>query len=229
MTAPRPPASPAAPRVAMPTARRSRGRAREEVIVEAAAQMIAERGMAHVRMSDIAERAGVSTGHVTYYFPSKSELLMRAIGASEERLVAEVEHSVLEVADPWLRLERLVSLSASEGSADQGWVLWFQVWHEASLDPHVAAVQDGLDARWRAILADVLRYGAGLGVFRAPAPEAAARVLSAVIDGLSIQVTLGAEGLHRDDMLTLFDRTARTLLARPDDPDPRHDGEPSCS
>jgi AcrR family transcriptional regulator len=210
-----------------PASRRSRGRAREEHIVDAATQLIAERGMAHVRMSDIAERAGVSTGHVTYYFPSKAELLMRAIGASEERLVAQVERSVLRVRDPWRRLARLVSMSASAGRADEGWVLWFQVWHEASLDPHVAAVQDALDARWRGILADVLRYGAGLGAFHAPDPEAAARVLSAVVDGLSIQVTLGAEDLHRDDMLTLFDRTARTLLAPPTDP--RHDGDTSCS
>ena len=214
---------------ALPTSRRSRGRAREERIVDAASQMIAERGLAHVRVADIAERAGMSTGHVTYYFPSKSELLMRAIGASEEQLVDDVERAILRVKDPWKRLHRLVSMSAASGRSDEGWVLWFQVWHEASLDPVVAGVQDALDVRWRGILADVLRYGADLGAFHAPDPEAMARVLSAVVDGLSIQVTLGATGLRRDEMLDPFDRTARTLLAPHGASEPRDDGDSSCS
>ena len=211
------------------TPRRTRTLLREELILDAAAQMIAERGLAHVRVSDVAERAGMSTGHVTYYFPSKSEMLMRAIGASEEQLVAEVERAILRVKDPWRRLDRLVSMSASSGPADQGWVLWFQVWHEASLDPGVAAVQEALDLRWRGILVDVLRYGASLGAFVVPHPETMARVLSAVVDGLSIQVTLGAEGLRRNDMLALFRKTARSLLAPADSIAPSDMGARQCN
>jgi len=211
------------------TPRRTRTLLREELILDAAAQMIAERGLAHVRVSDVAERAGMSTGHVTYYFPSKSEMLMRAIGASEEQLVAEVERAILRVKDPWRRLDRLVSMSASSGPADQGWVLWFQVWHEASLDPGVAAVQEALDLRWRGILVDVLRYGASLGDFSVPDPETMARVLSAVVDGLSIQVTLGAEGLRRNDMLALFRKTARSLLAPADSIAPSDMGARQCN
>ena len=211
------------------TPRRTRTLLREELILDAAAQMIAERGLAHVRVSDVAERAGMSTGHVTYYFPSKSEMLMRAMGASEEQLVAEVERAILRVKDPWRRLDRLVSMSASSGPADQGWVLWFQVWHEASLDPGVAAVQEALDLRWRGILVDVLRYGASLGAFVVPHPETMARVLSAVVDGLSIQVTLGAEGLRRNDMLALFRKTARSLLAPADSIAPSDMGARQCN
>ena len=193
-------------------ARRDRGRDRQELIVRAAAQMIAERGLAQVRVADVAERAGISTGHVTYYFPTKTALLMAAIRDSEEQLIAEVERTVARVRDPWRRLERLIALSASTGSGDQGWVLWLQVWHEASLDPEVAAVQDSLDSRWRSVLADVLRYGADRGAFDVVDADASARVLSAMVDGLSIQTTLGARGAAPGDVLALFLAAARTLL-----------------
>jgi AcrR family transcriptional regulator len=207
--------------------RRERGKDRQELIVRAAAQMIAERGLAQVRVADVAERAGISTGHVTYYFPTKSALLMAAIRDSEEQLIAEVERSVLRVRDPWRRLDRLVELSASSGPGDQGWVLWFQVWHEASLDPELAVVQDVLDRRWREVLADVLRYGAEREAFEVVDAEATARVLSAIVDGLSIQATLGAPGVAAGDVLALFREAARTLLT-PHRADP-HEGGAPCS
>ena len=70
------------------TKRREKSKAREELVVDAAAQAIAERGFANVRVSDVADLAGMSPGHVTYYFPAKTDLLMRAIRQSEEALTS---------------------------------------------------------------------------------------------------------------------------------------------
>ena len=192
------------------TGRRSKGRDRESLLVEAASAAIAERGLAHVRVSDIAERAGMTPGHVTYYFPSKNELLVRAIESSEDRLLDELSTTLSRVRDPWRRLERLLDRSASDGPGDPGWVLWLQVWQEASLDEVSRQAQERLDARWRGILADVLRYGADRGVLRPTDPDATALVLSSMVDGLSIQVTLG--GLDRSEMMRLLRQTARRLL-----------------
>lgn len=187
-----------------------KGKEREELVIKAAGQAIAARGLANVRVSDIAEAAGMSLGHVTYYFPSKIDLLMRAIGASEESLVAEVTKSVARVRDPWKRLDKLVALSCSEGHGDPGWVLWFQVWLEAALDPEVARAQEEMDARWRGILADVIRYGVRQGAFATDDPDTSALTLSAMIDGLSIKLTLGAPGFTRAELLRLVRVAART-------------------
>ena len=92
--------------------------------------------LAQVRVSDVAERAGISTGHVTYYFPTKSALLVggdpRQRGAADRggRAVGAAGAGPLAPARPaaW-------SCRRRPGPGDQGWVLWFQVWHEASLDP----------------------------------------------------------------------------------------------
>ena len=194
------------------TQRRAKGKTREELVVGAAALAIAERGLANVRVSDIAKRAGMSPGHVTYYFPSKSELLMRAIRRSEESFAVQVAEEIKAIGDPWKRLERLIQVSASSGVGDPGWVLWFQVWSKAALDPEVARVHDELDARWRAMLADVIWYGCDRGAFEVEDPKETALVLSALIDGLSIQLTLGSAGLDREGLLQVCQAAAQAHL-----------------
>jgi len=192
--------------------RRAKGREREALIVAAAIEVIAERGLPYTRISDVAARAGMTPGHVTYYFPSKNDLLMRAIGVSEAGLVDELMTSLGKVRDPWRRLDRLIELSVATGPGDPGWVLWFQVWLEGALDDTVALEHDALGARWRAVLRDVVDYGVTRGAFRPVVVDEVADVVSATIDGLSIQLTLGANGMSRSRLLTLMRLTTRALL-----------------
>ena len=196
------------------TKRQTRGAAREELILTAVTELIAERGLANIRFSDVAERADMSPGHVTYYFPSKSELLMRAIRQSEEAFTDQLELEIHTIEDPWERLSRLVELSASTGPRDPGWVLWFEVWANAALDPDVAKVHEELDARARGILVDVIRYGRDRGAFTTDDPDTAAVLISAAIDGLSIRLTLGASGLDRAELLRLCSDAAQGYLGR---------------
>lgn len=194
--------------------RRTKGADRERVIVAAASELIAERGLAYVRIADVAERAGMTPGHVTYYFASKNDLLMRAIDVSEESLREEVMTRLARLDDPWRRLDRLVELSAATGPGDPGWVLWFQVWFEGALDASVARGHDELGRRWRAILTEVVRYGVSRETFRDVDVEEVTDVLSALIDGLSIQLTLGARGMSRARLLRIVKSTARSQLSR---------------
>jgi AcrR family transcriptional regulator len=48
---------------------------RREALVRAAIDVIAERGLGGTRVADIAERAGISPGHVLYYFDGKGRHL----------------------------------------------------------------------------------------------------------------------------------------------------------
>ncbi len=194
------------------TTRRTKGMEREALVVAAAGEAIAERGLANVRMSDVAERAGMTVGHVSYYFPSKIELLMRAIRASEEQRWSEVEVALARLRDPWKRLDKLLDIAASHGARDPGWVLWFQLWLESALDADVARDHHELDARWRTILTDVIRYGVEQGAFESVDPAQDAMLLSSVVDGLSIQVTLGSPDVSRARMLKLLKASARQML-----------------
>ena len=196
------------------TKRQTRGAAREQLVLSAAAELIAERGLADIRVTDVAERANMTPGHVTYYFPSKTEMLMRAIRQSEEDFTDQLEEEIGRIEDPWQRLTRLIEMSAADGPRDPGWVLWFEVWSNAALDPDVAKVHEELDARSRAILADVIRYGCERGAFTTDDPDTAASLLAAVIDGVSIQLTLGAQHMDRAHLLRLCDEAAQAHLGR---------------
>ena len=194
------------------TKRRAKGEARERLVVGAAAQLVAERGLANVRIADVAERAAMSTGHVSYYFPSKSELLMRAIRQSEDNYTDLLVEQITTIPDPWARLTRLIELSTATGPGDPAWVLWFEVWSNAAIDPDVARVHDELDRRAKAILLDVITFGTKKAVFQPADPEQATLMLAALIDGLSIQLTLGAHGMDRRRLMDVVLVAARVEL-----------------
>jgi AcrR family transcriptional regulator len=52
------------------------GRVRRKQIVEAAVAIIAEKGLQHCSLSAIEKRAGMCRGQLTYYFPTKEEILL---------------------------------------------------------------------------------------------------------------------------------------------------------
>ncbi|MFZ0323972.1 MAG: TetR/AcrR family transcriptional regulator, partial [Actinomycetes bacterium] len=195
--------------------RRAKGEARERLILSSAAELIAERGLANVKVADIAQRAGMSSGHVTYYFPSKTHLLMRAIQNSERALHDDVVEKVERIRDPWKRLYRLLDLASSSGRGDPGWVLWFEVWASAGLDPVLAEMQAELDARWRRTLTDVIRYGCASGVFATDDPDGVSTLLSSLVDGLSVHVTLGDDPIDGKAMRALCIRAAEAHLRPP--------------
>jgi len=198
----------------MTNGRRPKGRSRQEQLLDAAGRAIAELGLTHVRVTDVAERAGMTTGHVTYYYPSKNDLLLQAIRRSEAALTTQVVAELTGIDDPWQRLDRLLRLSAAEAVGDPGWVLWLHVWSTAADDPAVARVHDQLDGAWRSMLLDAVEYGCRRGDFVADDPAAVTEQLSALVDGLSIQLTLGSPGMTQDRLLHLALSAARTLLER---------------
>ena len=192
--------------------RGAKGLQREHQILQAAAEVIAERGLGDVRLADIAERAGMSPGHVTYYFPAKAELLMQAIRRSEDEFQVECAAELRGMTDPRRALRRLIELATPRGAGDPGWLLWLEVWASAGTHTSVASTHDELDAWWRDTLTEVIRQGRSTGTFTSNDPETAAVLLSALIDGLSVQLTLGAPGMTRDRLLALCWQAAQAQL-----------------
>lgn len=189
-----------------------KGKEREEGVLEAAALAISELGFSNVRVADIAERANMTAGHVTYYFPSKNDLLLLALRRSEESLVADSRSEVSAFDDPVERLRWLIARAASKGFKDDGWNLWLQVWANGLSNEGVSLEPGQLDQRWFEILVEVIEYGRDRGVFRVKEVTDAAESISALIDGLSIKVTVGSDRLDRDRMLRLIEATASKLL-----------------
>jgi BetI-type transcriptional repressor, C-terminal len=138
--------------------------------------------------------------------------LMQALRRSEAMLTARAAAELAELDDPWQRLDRLLALSAAQSVGDPGWVLWLHVWSRAAGDHAVARVHDELDGAWRAILIEVIQYGRRRGDFVTDDAEGAALQLSALVDGLSIQLALGSTGSSPQRLLDLTRAAAERLL-----------------
>lgn len=178
-----------------------RGRERRERVLEAALEVIAERGLAETRMSDISERAGMSPGHVLYYFRTKDLLLMEALRHVEERMHLDASAELAAIATGPERLRRLLELNIPDGPADPGWTLWLEAWTLAPHDRAIRTLVAELEGRWVRLLADVVRSGVEAGAFACDDVDAAVTQLYAAINGLSIQVVTGVGGLTAPEAL----------------------------
>lgn len=195
--------------------RRLKGALRERAVVEAAAELIAEKGLAELRMADVAERADMSVGHVTYYFPSKAHLLVQAISRREEVFQTQVRDALADEVGSWDRLRLLIEHAAAGGPADPDWLLWFEVWVQAAVDETVGRTQRALDGWWREAMTDIVSRGVASGEFRCEDVEEVVDVLSALTDGLSVRLTLSGQPMTRQRLLGQVLRVARLLLDVP--------------
>ncbi len=162
---------------------------RRPQILAAAAEVIAERGVAATRIADVAERCGVSPPAVLYWFDSKEQLLAEALTADDDRFYEELAERLDGAATPAERMVALIE-SATESADDFG--LWMELWTWALRDADLRAARERFDARWRAAIEQVVVEGVAAGQFGGAAdPPRAALTIAALIDGLSAQAALG--------------------------------------
>jgi AcrR family transcriptional regulator len=177
-------------------ARQKNGKDRHQEILEAAARVITDRGLAETRIQDIAERCGVSPGLILYYFESKDRLLVEALTYSNDRFYLRTTRELRRMSSAKERLARLIELSVPgllpEFSLLDEWALWLEVWVRALRDPQMAKDREALDRRWVQSIADVIRFGRQSGEFPADDhdPDDLAMQLGSLMDGLAIQVLL---------------------------------------
>lgn len=198
---------------------RSKQRDRHQEILEAAAQVITDRGLAETRIQDIAERCGVSPGLILYYFESKDRLLVEALTYSNDRFYLRTTRELRRMTSAKERLGRLIELSVPgllpEFSLLDEWALWLEVWVRALRDPQMAKDREALDRRWVQSIADVVRYGRQTGEFPnegvADADDLAMQ-LGSLMDGLAIQVLLNDTVLTPQRMHEISLDVAKRLI-----------------
>ena len=153
----------------MARARQRQTKDRHQEILEAAARVITERGLADTRIQDIAERCGVSPGLILYYFESKDRLLVEALTYANDKFYLAQARDLRRLSTARDRFERLVDLSTPgllpEFERLDEWALWIEIWVRALRDPALAKEREVLDRRWRQSIADIVRSGRETGEF----------------------------------------------------------------
>ena len=135
------------------TPKGARTRAR---IVDAAAALIHERGVAGTTLEDVKKSAGVSGSQMYHYFPDKNELVQAVIGYQAETIVHH-QGRVLSSANGVEAWRNMVITAAKHTKAIGGCPLGSLGGQLAENDPEARAlIAAGFD-QWTAVIGDALR------------------------------------------------------------------------
>jgi AcrR family transcriptional regulator len=179
--------------------------------------VITDRGLGETRISDIADRCGVSPGLILYYFESKDRLLVEALTYANDKYYLAQARDLRRLNTARERFERLVDLSVPGLLPDferlEEWALWIEIWVRALRDPALAKEAEVLDRRWRQSIADIVRSGRETGEFPDGAdPDEIGTQLGSLIDGMAIQVLMNDSQLDPATMKRLCMDVAAKLI-----------------
>ncbi|WP_420036827.1 TetR/AcrR family transcriptional regulator [Streptomyces sp. cg28] len=161
---------------------------RRAELLRAAIEQIEVHGVAAVRIADVASALGVSNALVLYHFSTKEKLVSAAFTLAAEDDLARLRKLLGRRTTALKRLRAAVRWYAPTGQA-KGWRLWIEGWAAALREPALREVTRDLDKQWKAALAEVLAEGVAADEFSCPDPMGTALRLTALLDGLAVQMT----------------------------------------
>lgn len=187
--------------------RRGRGRpvgdrdARRAELIRAAISVIAQDGFAGASLRKVAQRAGCTTGAVTYYFENK------------EAMVSAIAESLFDDWDAFLNsaqgdirsgIERFLNWANSEAS--EPWLASFQLVAHARHDPAFTAIYQRRYGQYREAVAAIIAKAQARGEVRGDIPaDMLADQLCAMGDGWMIMFPIEPERFAPARMTRLLD------------------------
>lgn len=174
---------------------------RRSDILETTCRVVIERGFAGTRVSDVAQRLGVSNSLIHYHFDSKESLLASAFEHYAKKSLSDLEKYVTDAPSATEQLARAIEDFVPEGSDDLEWMLWIDAWGEALRNPLIRRISQELDQRGIDLLEGILRRGNEKDEFQCHDPRASAMRLTGLIDGLAVQFAAHDGVLRRQDLI----------------------------
>jgi AcrR family transcriptional regulator len=175
---------------------------RKPQIVAAAAEVLYERGLLRTRIGDIAERAGTSSPTILYYFDSKDRLFEEAVDQTDRDFYKRLRGGLAKHERARDKLVHLIKETSRGPGGLSDYTLWMELWVRARRDATVRKNYHRLNLRERGLISEIVREGQRSGEFTPGAdPDDFALALSALMDGLGVQVTLGQPDVPAERMV----------------------------
>jgi len=165
---------------------------RREALVDATLRCLKQFGHEGVSVRRISAAAGVSIGLINHHFPSKSGL----IAETYETLALSLQDSIRQQAEnkavpPRARLSDFFSASFAPEILDpQLFNVWLVFWSMVAHSPEIRAVHDRTYGKYRSILESLLGQLVASGGAPPFKLRPAAIALSALLDGLWVELSL---------------------------------------
>lgn len=165
-----------------------RGRATRDRILQAAAELVTEKGAAGMSLDDVQARTGASRSQLYHYFKDRDDLVRAVIDVTTDTVLSR-QGEFLDHLDSWAGIDRWFDLMVQDQIARQargGCPIGSLAGQLAECDPDArAAIAAGLD-RWEAHLRDGLTRMRTRGKLREDADPAtlAASTMASIQGGL---------------------------------------------
>lgn len=162
------------------------GDVRRRQLIDATIEAIAELGFNATTIAEIARRADVSTGLVSFYFGDKDGLLEATLRHLARQLSRGAAARLRDATTPRARVQAVIEtmLGVSQFERRIGTV-WLAFWGQVPHSPRFARVQRAYHRRIAGNLAHALHP-----VLRPEPARALAETIAAMIDGLWLRATL---------------------------------------
>src|SRR3954470_14221034 len=165
---------------------------RRKQLVRAAGELVARKGMAGVRLRDVAEHAGLTPGAVLYYYDGLDELFFAAYEGGIHRFCEEREDAIADLDRPTAKLATALRMGVPTGPDDIETRLLYEFEAVAFRSAECAEMMAGYVDRQTQMYAEILRDGVAAGDFAITGDvRAAARVIIAMEDGHAPYVLTG--------------------------------------
>jgi len=166
-----------------PPTHRAAGKARRNALLEAAVEVIAERGVSGATHRAIADKAKVPLSTTSYFFASIDELIAEAMRMAATQLIAALDEARADIAADGLSPEEmidryvdlLIDVPATFRAAE------FEIYVQCGHNPELQAIARNLIASFEQAARALLRE------VGAPDPDVGARSLVALADGFALQ------------------------------------------
>lgn len=135
----------------------ARGREGHETILRAALSILVEEGYRAMSMRRVAAACGMKLGNLTYYFPTREELVRALLEAVVRSYEIEFDAIVHEPnASPAEQLEQICTLILEDITTKKTTRLFPELWALSNHDPFVFERVHELYARARVVLNDLI-------------------------------------------------------------------------
>lgn len=184
-------------------------------ILAAAAKCFARNGFEKTRTADICAEAGISSGNLFHYFPSKSAILVAIFEQDGLEMAARLS-AAADSDDPWGKVLELVEHSVKEAADPLAAGLALAIAAHASHDGEFATLLAKNDQEFRKGLESLLRQAAELGqVDPSLDPTTIASWIVVMIDGIFSRLVNDREFRPLEQLPTLRLMLSRIVQAEP--------------
>jgi len=177
---------------------------RQEALVQAAFELLAERGFEGLRTRDIAAKVGVNIATLHYYFPTKEKLIRGVLGYAMERF-----RTTLQPADsPGEQLRaHFAGIRRLARTEPKLFVVMGELAMRGRRDRAIGAIVRDVDATWQKVLGTLLRRAAKEGAIASAAKaDDLAALIVATLKGLFMLPAEGRQPKEVDRQLRALER-----------------------